>query len=655
VGALLPTESAQGTRRGRWIAALVIAVLGGAVFGPLLGRIGTHFIGREYVDHYGTQWFYWFVDQQVAQGELMGHTDLFFHPFGKDIFGHTGANVLDALLFIPFRAIFGPTLGYNAFILVGLLATAVAFWRLVRLFTDDPIAVGVSTGLMTFTPFVLLELLEGRPTQGLLLFPVLFVHAAWRTGTRRGLVAPIAAGVFLALCGYQYWYYAFFGGIAALAMGLVRIAWPPDGAGERWRVLGRYALIAAVSMALCLPVGLPLLGLGGAETMDVPGLLDTAKWSLLASPPITQEAQTVGLFLWQPLRHATGFFVMDGLDHERFLSRSSYVPWIVFPLAGLYLWNPGKLHRGPLLALLLATGAVALGPFLLVDQIGLPNPVYIGLLKALVFMRRLWWPARAFAFTAIALGLVVGIGLAALRRHGPRWQIPAAAGVVFVWGLELSAQGLAPFPAWADTIPAGYRCLATGPAGALIELPYGWNQAHLYYQTHHGRPVFGGMIEDNEVFTPAGTRALHDDNTFVARMIGAARLDRQIPPLEEAHQAEVYALGFRYVVLQKDAHVVKGKPDALFDDAIRARLRGTRKTLRQMLGPPVFEDARVVIYAPWGEPAPCDAATIGIDREAAPTRRYDRLPTEIERERQLILRLFSPPPAADEPDTGTAL
>jgi len=641
-------------RRSIWIAAVVLAVLGFVVFGSSLGQIGTHFLGREYVDHYGTQWFYWFVQHQLEQGEALGHTDLFFHPYGKDIFGHTGANVLDAILFIPFRMMFGPTLGYNLFILVGLFATAVAFQRLARLFTDDPVAIGVSTGLMVFTPFVLFELLEGRPTQGLLFLPVLFLHSAWRTGTRRGVAEPFCAGVLLALCGYQYWYYAFFGGLVALAVGLVRIGAPPEGSGGRWRLLGRYALIAVVSMTLCLPVGLPLLGLGGAESMDVPGLLDTANWSLWSSPPITREAQEVGLFLWQPLRHAAGFMVLDGLDHERFLTQSSYVPWVLFPLAGLYLWNPGKLHRAPLLALVMVTGAVAMGPLLLIDQFGLPNPVYIGLLKALVFMRRLWWPARAFAFTAIALGLMVTVGLAALRRYGPRWQIAAATVVVGVWGLELSSLGLAPFPVWPDTIPAGYRCLASGPGGALIELPYGWNQAHLYYQTHHGRPVFGGMIENNEVFTPAGTRALQDENTFVARLIGSARLDRKIPSLDPVDQQAVYDLGFRYVVLQKDAHVVEGNANALFDDAIRARLRGTRKTLRQMLGGPVYEDARLVIYAPWGDGTPCDAATIGVDQASVVSQRYGRVPTEPERERQLILRLFSAPETADDRDTGGA-
>ena len=55
---------------------------------------------------------------------------------------------------------------------------------------------------------------------------------------------------------------------------------------------------------------------------------------------------------------------------------------------------------------------------------------------------------------------------------------------------------------WDAYVPAGFRCLAGGAEGAVIELPYSWTQAHLYYQIEHGRPIMGGMLENNETFTP---------------------------------------------------------------------------------------------------------------------------------------------------------
>ena len=65
------------------------------LLGPALMRINREFLGIEYVDHYGTQWFYWFVEHQLRTGDSPNHTNLFFYPWGKDIFAHTGTNVLD--------------------------------------------------------------------------------------------------------------------------------------------------------------------------------------------------------------------------------------------------------------------------------------------------------------------------------------------------------------------------------------------------------------------------------------------------------------------------------------------------------------------------------------------------------------------------------
>ena len=107
------------------VVMALLAVLA-AGFGPHLRRLADDLLGYEYVDHYGTQWFYWYTERQVRAGAPLGHTDLFFYPWGKDVYLHTGSNVLDAMAAVPFRAMFGPTLGYNVFVLAGLLASGLA-------------------------------------------------------------------------------------------------------------------------------------------------------------------------------------------------------------------------------------------------------------------------------------------------------------------------------------------------------------------------------------------------------------------------------------------------------------------------------------------------------------------------------------------------
>ncbi len=610
----------------RLVVISLCVLLVGAVFGPSLPLLADHLLGVEYVDHYGTQWFYWFVGHQLETGQGMGHTDLYFHPWGKDIFLHTGTNVLDGYLALPFFRLLGPTLGYNVVVLLGLLSAGVAFWFLARDHTDDRWAALLAAVLFALSPFVLFELVEGRPTQAVLTLPVIFVIFVLRTGRRPGLLAPALAGLFLALTGYQYWFYAFFGGMVCFAHGAWRFALPPEGAGTRWRQLGRHALIAGVALVLTAPVGLPLVMLA-SESGNVPGLLDVSRWGLFASPPITAENQTIGLFLWQPLRRFAGFYVIEAGPQERLLAQAILVPLTSFVALGWLIRRPGRLPRGAIIAMAVMAGLIAMGPILILYKLVLPNPFFIVMVKSVGFLRRLWWPARAAAYLAILLGLANLAVLAWAATRSKRVQIFTMVLLTGAWGGELYLADVLPYPAWNAAIPAGYKCLAHGPPGAIMELPYSWTQAHLYYQTAHARPIMGGMLENNEVFTPDEFTELVDRNLFVSQLFDAAKLSENDPQWPEEHAQEVYDLGYRYVVAQKDAFYHGGKMPGLMDNVMRLRMRNLRKTLRKKLGTPVYDDARVAIYSPWGAPPPCsrddvepDTVTLGLTEVSADQR-----------------------------------
>ena len=144
-------------QRDARLGALVVGALVAALFLGTLTTLATRFLGIEYVDHYGTQWFYWFAEHQLRTGEGFGHSDLMFFPYGKDIYLHTGANVLDAILAVPFRALLGSVLGYNLFVIAGLMVSAWAFFKLALDFTEDRNAALIGAGLVTLSPFVLSE------------------------------------------------------------------------------------------------------------------------------------------------------------------------------------------------------------------------------------------------------------------------------------------------------------------------------------------------------------------------------------------------------------------------------------------------------------------------------------------------------------------
>lgn len=559
------------------------------------------FLGEEGVDQYGTQWFYWFVGDAVQRGEWpAASTPLFFYPWGKDLYAHTGSNVLDAALAAPLRALFGPVWGYNLFVLSGLMFNGWAMSRLAARFTPDRAAAAAAGLWVALCPFALYEVLEGRPTQAIFGLAALF-FAQLRDLGKPGWRAPVFAGVLLALTGMMYWFYAFFCGVAALALGLVRTA--EAAPGERARALARHGLAAAVALVLVLPLALPLVLRSAAA--GVPGLLDVDAWTLRSVAPVTAEGFSIGVYILQPLRLSAGFFHVDP-QGQHLYSPEHAVLGVIEPLALLAgLFVAGRSERRWLIVLLGCSLLLAMGPLFVVGSAWVPNPVYLGLVKLLDFLRRLWWPGRAWMLGGLAVGASIALALAALGRAEPRLRTAAIVGLVGLLCAEHSARGLAPFPAWDPAVPAGYRCLAEGPPGAILELPYAWSQAHVYYQTAHGRPIFGGMIEDNPVFTPAPSRALREENTFARAILRYAPEDEDLAPWTAEDRAALGALGYRYVVLQKQAYSSGPDDGPLVRRARDTWLRRGTRQLRAALGPAVWEDEAVAIFAPWGDPSPC--------------------------------------------------
>lgn len=577
---------------------------------PNLGAIDQRFLGVEYVDHYGTQWFYWYAGQILRGLQDAGHTDLFFYPWGKDVYAHTGSNLVDAWLAQPFIAIWGQVEGYNVFLLALMVTNGWAAARLARRWTDDGLVRAVVGVLFAFQPYLLSELTEGRPTQVLMAFVVLFFERFLAIADDRGWKAPVAAGVLLALTGLTYWFYAIFAGMSAVVWGL----WI---ARERRdpRLLARYALAGGVAMALVLPVALPMLRTVGAGAL--PGLLDLSAWSEIVVP-LTREGQMVGINSWQALSGYAGFWIVTLSGSEHFIPRVAPLPPVLLLTLAALILRPGPLPRAPLLAAGLLAAVIAAGPVFIVGSLAIDNPFYRAALTVVPPLQRLWWPGRAFAIVGI-LAPLGAISLLAPIRDG-RWRAAAGVGLVGLLAAGLVTSGLLPASSWDARVPRGYACLAEGPKGAVIDLPYAFTQGHLYYQTAHGRPIMGGMLEDNPVFTPTELTELRATNTFVKAVIDgppAQGLDAQV--VSEADKEAVHALGYEYVVLQLDAYRERVRLAGMANVILEIRLRTLRRSFDRVLGNPVYEDARVAIWAPWGAEPPCDPGTFEVD-EGTPGR-----------------------------------
>jgi len=598
--------------------ALVLGLLlVGAVLGPALPRLHSHFLGIAEVDHFGTQWFYWFTERGLLEGSSLLHTDLFYHPWGKDVLMHTGANVLDAILALPLRLLLGPVLGYNLFLILGLAFSGWAFSRLARHFVDCRTTVAFVSLLFALSPFVLYEAAEGRPTQAILGLIPLFLLQAWRTAERPGWKAPLLGGVLLAVLGYQYWYYAIFAGMACAAMGAWRLLRPPSDAGGRAAILGRLVAMAVVAVVLAAPVAAPMLLRTELATEPVPGLLDVGAWSLASVAPVTMEGHRIALLTWQPLLGKASYFMQAADGGQRLVGHQQALSISMLIALAAWLRRPGRLDRGGLLAPLLLAMLIAVGPMLAIGTVTVPSPLYLLLSRTFGFMQRLWWPARAFAIVDVLVFLAAAVVLARATKLGPLRHAAVLGGVALVFATGLARAGLAPFPTWDASIPAGYRCLAGGDPGAVIELPYGWTQAHLYYQIAHGRPILGGMLERNPVFIPQDARSFQDDNAFVADLLRAAGSGQvEASPDFEAGRTAAQDLGYRWVLLQRDAYFTVN--DHHSDAEVRAlmlaqqtRLRRVERSLEGLLGGPVYSDGRALIYdmdPSAGDGLPCATA-----------------------------------------------
>jgi len=603
----------------------------------------THLVGIDEVDHFGTQWFYWLVHLEMfnpAGGGLAGlsHTDMVFYPYGKDIYGHTGANILDAIIAAPLREWLGPILSYNVFILLGMTFNVWAFSRLAREFTEDRITIWMSSLWFGCSPFIVFEVVEGRPTQAIVGLLCLFLKYMWRAGRSPGLWAPILAGLMLGIVGYQYWFYAFFGGVAALAHGLYRAATPTDEVSSI-RVLLQHAMIASVALLVAWPGAGGLFT--GAASGDVPGLLNTAEWTMSEMDPRTTDGTVVGLLTWQPMVRWSMFYVIrEGqtlmMAHQRTTS------WVLLGLVCIYLWRPGKLRRGPVIAIALVMALIAIGPKLAVGSWWLPNPFYIYLVKKVGFLQRLWWPGRAYVILCILGGLACTMALLWARRRGPKVAAGMILGVSALMMIDLSRSWLLPLPAWDASVPAGYKCLASGPPGAIIEVPFGWNQRHLYYQSAHNRPIYGGMIENNPIFSPPEVVELRKSNSYLAQVLyktgwtkpmqtwtlaekqklrhlpyQPGTINKDMDYLPDDKQA-LQDLGYRYIVLMKDAMVL---PNDASENALRVqktRERKYRSALSKLAGREVYNDRRISIFAPWGGGSPCKGVDITRDKDRGP-------------------------------------
>ena len=543
-------------------------------------------VGVRYVDGFGTMWWFWYLGEVVAGRADLVHTNLLFFPGGKDVFAHTGGNLLDGLAAWPLRAVLGPVLGYNAWIAVLVATNFAAGAYLGRVMTRSP---GWPAGLvLALNPFVLREIEEGRPTQAWLALPALALAGTWQA---RGVSGAVATGLAVAATGWLYWYYGFVFGILVVFAGVVRLGHRRD-FNSAWTLgLAGLVALAAVSPALALLSGQLAEG-------KVPGLF--AMDGTCVTAPLafrTLEGDAAGMQVLS-LRGVFGAVVDEGgvrfTPGEPALGLAGVA---AAALGGVVLWRSHQ-RAAALVALLAVTLSlgIALGPVLVLGDGFVVNRPYIWLMQEIDVLRRWWWPGRGVAGVVVALCVLVPA--AARSRLG-------MLGVVTMVAVETWRVGIVPLSTWDGAVAPGMRCLAGAPHGAVVDLPFLSDQHNLYLQTLHQKPILGGMLVKKPSFGSASALALRAENSFLDLLLDYGDMEMlRDPAYDEADRQRLLALGFRYAVV--DLSRFEGTAAGLGAGTMGgSNWPRVKRLLRPVIGEPQVEGVGVAVYTLDGSTLSC--------------------------------------------------
>ncbi|MEC7986915.1 MAG: hypothetical protein VX278_17225, partial [Myxococcota bacterium] len=202
------------------------------------------------VDQLGSFWMVHEVGEMLSgeQGSILSDV---YHPFGFDLGMHTGFAWVDALMAVPLAWLIGQPGFYNLHIFITVM---LSFGAMVLLMRRIGLSLWISIGMAHlgfFHPYVVGELVNGRPTQVHWLFPCLFLvsiiemqknrwHWAWST----------VAGISLALSCLVYWFGGAGLGFCAIPVCLWLYIQKRDWLGG----LKAACILSVLSLGICLAV-----------------------------------------------------------------------------------------------------------------------------------------------------------------------------------------------------------------------------------------------------------------------------------------------------------------------------------------------------------------------------------------------------------------
>lgn len=592
-------------------------------------------------------WNLWWVRHALFEARNPFVTDMIWYPTPVSLYYHT-LNVFNGLLAVPLLSIFSLTTTYNIIVLFSFVVAGYGAYLLVHYLCANRWAALVGSVVFAYSAFhiatmrSLLQLisLEWMPFFLLFLLKAVF-QPGWesRSDFVRWLVrSALPAGFFLFLVSLVDWYYTMYALMLAGLLGLylvLRYAW------ERLRhsslsvargivePLVRIGVCLAIYLMLVSPILIPTIG----ELRQTNYMQPARDAALSNSADLMAFFQPVrGQQLWGNLfinrrewpygsnRYEVYFtyaalflggvalFATRALrprarleDRRQEIDEPKTVEDSSTPEATLShgIALPGKWFWASCVLLFFL---LALGPVLQINgnqiqwlfspnfQLIMPYQI-VEKLPVISISRS---PDRFDMPLTLCLAVLAGYGTnVLLNTWWPRLRFAARGALLFAGFLALVLMELTPFPypqRPAD-IPRWYQQVGSEPGDfSILDLPpqddY-WHGAYrMYFQTAHGKPIFGGYISREFPHPFLRSTPGYQELTYVdgaGDMFAAGR---------EEWLSAIQLYKTKYIVLQKVRlpDKVEPVPD----------LEPSRAAIRHVLGgeaQPVYEDEQVEVYA----------------------------------------------------------
>jgi hypothetical protein len=629
------TSPSQSLWQRLHLGALLAHVVLSALFTwPLvlnfLPGAGSTTPGFMRVDRDQNLWNLWWTREALLSGRNPFVTDMIWYPEPQSLYYHT-LNAFNGLVATPLLSFLSLPTTYNLIVFLSFVLTGWGAFLLVHYMCRNRWAALVGSVVFAYSAYHiatmrgLLQLISLEWVPFFVLFALKAVCDTVEPGragaARWVLTRALPAAFFLLLVTLVDWYYTLYSLMIAGLLGLYLLwrAVRSSEAGSREPIALRLSplLRLAAVLVVYLVIAAPLL---------IPTLRELRTASYMVPEPdaaLRHSADLLTYFI-PPRGHLLWGSAFSWRDDWPFGGDTYevYFTYTALLLAGAGLISRQRAQVGTSLLMPgqwfwalsgLVFFSLSLGPVLQINgqQVrwifspSVPLVMPYRILESLPVFNISRSPDRFDMPVTLCLALLAGYGVSALSGRldrGVSAQRPAL--FLSTVAVALIVIELMPFPypqASAD-VPRWYRQLASEPGDfAILELPpqgdY-WHGAYrMYFQSAHGRPIFGGYIsrEYNHPF-------LDSTPGFQQLQRGTDEADMFADgPREWFSALERY--GVRYVVLQKRREPERDDSRAEPDVAL------SREHIDQVLGPgvaPLYEDEQLAAFRvpPTAERAP---------------------------------------------------